>query len=169
MRRLSLTLLSLLVALGLFAQRGTCGNGISWKLTDGTLTISGNGEMNDFSSSQRPSWDVYKDDITKVIIETGVTNVGGYAFENYTNLRQVELAEGIEIIGSTAFSGCEGIGLLTLPQSIREIGSNAFYGLGISALTIPEGLETISTAAFGNCKNLTTVNWNATNCSCTGK
>lgn len=169
MRRLSLTLLSLLVALGLFAQRGTCGNGISWKLTDGTLTISGNGEMNDFSSSQRPSWDVYKDDITKVIIETGVTNVGGYAFENYTNLRQVELAEGIEIIGSTAFSGCEGIGLLTLPQSIREIGSNAFYGLGISALTIPEGLETISTAAFGNCKSLTTVNWNATNCSCTGK
>lgn len=169
MRRLSLTLLSLLVALGLFAQRGTCGNGISWKLTDGTLTISGNGEMNDFSSSQRPSWDVYKDDITKVIIETGVTNVGGYAFENYTNLRQVELAEGIEIIGSTAFSGCEGIGQLTLPQSIRKIGSDAFYGLGISALIIPEGLETISTAAFGNCKSLATVNWNATNCSCTGK
>ena len=169
MRRVSLTFLSLLVTVGVFAQRGTCGNGISWKLTDETLTISGSGEMNDFNSSDHPSWDVYKDNITKVVVATGVTKIGTHAFEDYRNLRQITLNEGVETISECAFSGCTGIKELTLPQSIRVIKGTAFWGLGISTLTIPEGLETIEEGAFAACEKLTMVKWNAANCSLSSK
>lgn len=172
MKRLCLTFLSLLVAVSGFSQRGTCGNGVSWTLNDGTLTISGNGEMNDFNT-QRPSWDVYKDDITKVVVETGVTNIGSYAFRDYENLCQITLSEGLEIIGTDAFNGCTGIENFTLPQSLRSIKAGAFCGTSIYTLTIPEGLETINhgrismSEVFEDCKNLTKVIWNAVNCSFT--
>ena len=138
---------------------------MSWKLTDGALTISGNGEMN-FGSND-PSWAVYKDDITKVVVEGGVKNVASSAFNDYDSLRVVEFGEGVEVIGSSAFSGCDSIKELTLPESIREIESYAFNCLGISTLTIPEGLEKIAAGSFDRCNNLTTVNWNAVNASLT--
>lgn len=159
MRRFFLTIISLLVAVGTFAQRGTCGSGVSWKLTDGVLTISGNGEM-DFGSKD-PSWEVYKDDITKVVVEGGVKNVASSAFNDYDSIRVLELDEGVEKIGVDAFYGCDSIKDLTLPESIREIETGAFSDVSISILTIPEGLETIDAAAFERCNNLTTVNWNA--------
>lgn len=165
MRRLFLMTLCLLMTTGLFAQRGTCGTGISWKLTDGTLTVSGSGVMTDFSGSTPPSWNVYKDDIIDVVIETGVTHVGAYAFVDYPNLRTVRFAEGVESIGRYAFERCAGITELTLPESLQTINYGAFDGISISELTVPAGLQSISGGTFSSCSKLTLVNWNAVNCS----
>ena len=75
--RLCWAAFGLCVSLGVSAQRGSCGTGVSWALADGTLTISGEGNMTDFTdprygSSNLPSWDIYKDNIVKVVIEGGV-------------------------------------------------------------------------------------------------
>ncbi len=74
------------------ARSGSSGTGVSWALADGTLTISGEGNMTDFTdprygSSNLPSWDIYKDNIVKVVIEGGVKHVGSYAFYDYSNLQ----------------------------------------------------------------------------------
>lgn len=55
----------------------------SWNYDTGTntLTISGNGTMNTEPLENFP-WDAYKDEITRVIINNGVTNIGNCAFLN---------------------------------------------------------------------------------------
>lgn len=80
MKNLVLTALLALWTIGVHAQRGTCGIGVSWELSDNTLTISGNGEMSDFSNYNRPSYDIYKNDITQIIVQDGITRVGSLAF-----------------------------------------------------------------------------------------
>ena len=63
---------------------GTCGTRthIAWTYTDdGTLTISGEGDMLDFPPNGTP-WHDYREQIKTVILEEGVTLIGRYAFEN---------------------------------------------------------------------------------------
>ena len=57
------------------ATSGKCGDNISWSLKNGVLTISGNGRMYDYYGG----FD-YRNDITSVVIESGVTSIGYYAF-----------------------------------------------------------------------------------------
>ena len=61
------------------ATSGTCGDSVNWKLSSGTLTISGTGPMTNFSYTNVP-WYESRDSIKKVVIQSGVTTVGNYAF-----------------------------------------------------------------------------------------
>ena len=190
--RLCWVAFGLCVSLGVSAQRGSCGTGVSWALADGTLTISGEGNMTDFTdprygSSNLPSWDIYKDNIVKVVIEGGVKHVGSYAFYDYSNLQAVTFAEGVKSIGSSAFYGCEGIKELLFPSSMKIISgqhntnedaepqvstfgmggtgtaymsSEAFRGCaGLTSVTIPRGVIGVGSGTFKNCRNLKSVYW----------
>lgn len=185
--RLCWAAFGLCVSLGVSAQRGSCGTGVSWALADGTLTISGEGNMTDFTdprygSSNLPSWDIYKDNIVKVVIEGGVKHVGSYAFYDYSNLQAVTFAEGVKSIGSSAFYGCEGIKELLFPSSMKIISgqhntnedaepqvstfgmggtgtaymsSEAFRGCaGLTSVTIPRGVIGVGSGTFKNCEKL---------------
>lgn len=61
------------------ATEGTCGEQLTWKLEDGTLTISGTGAMEDYVNGSAP-WYAERDQIQTVVIEAGVTSIGSYAF-----------------------------------------------------------------------------------------
>ena len=71
-----------------------------------------------------------------------VTEIGYRAFYNHTEVKTCELPQGLETVEYSAFNGC-----------------------GITEITIPESLKIAYRYSFSNCKNLTTVNWNATNCA----
>ena len=47
----------------LFAESGTCGDNLTWDLTDGVLTISGTCAMTNYSWQSAP-WYEYKSSIT---------------------------------------------------------------------------------------------------------
>ena len=54
---------------------------LTWSLDKkGTLTISGKGEMPDYSGDT-PPWEKYRDDINAVVIEKGVTHIGAQCFQ----------------------------------------------------------------------------------------
>ena len=55
---IGLALLCCCVCLGaMAAEQGTCGAALNWTLDDqGKLTISGTGEMNDYTISALPPW-----------------------------------------------------------------------------------------------------------------
>ena len=53
---------------------------------DGTLTISGTGDMKDYTFSSGAPWYTIRNEIKSVKIENGVTSIGCYAFFNCTNL-----------------------------------------------------------------------------------
>ena len=80
---------------------------LTWSLDKkGTLTISGKGEMPDYSGDT-PPWVKYRDDIKAVVIEEGVTHIGAQCFQFCTNLKSVTIPSSVESIGAAAFYRCE--------------------------------------------------------------
>lgn len=136
---------------------GTCGENLIWYLTeDGTLTITGEGEMEDYdnASSIRP-WLDYYDSITTVIINNGVTNIGGSAFYNCYNLAKVVIPSSVVNVGYGAFSYCTSLASIELPNSVKSIGEYAFsYCTGLTSLVIPDGVTSINNSTFDGCSNL---------------
>ena len=135
---------------------GECGNGsdVTWTLdSEGTLTISGSGEMRDYYDE---SWYSQMDLVKKVIIEHGVTSIGESAFNSCSGLLSVTIPESVTSIGSSAFSGCSVLTSVTIPESVTSIGENAFDGCsGLTGITIPEGVTRIEGRTFSGCTGLT--------------
>ena len=139
------------------ALSGSCGKNLTWKLTDGTLTVSGTGEMTNYSSQFDTPW-ARNETITAIVVEDGVTSIGSNAFCSVYTAKSISIPEGITKIGSYAFCGCSGVKELVLPSTLTEIGEQAFYGCsGLESLTIPEKVKTIGSYAFSGCTKLKSV------------
>ena len=121
-------------AAGIIAE-GDCGGygaDVRWSLsTDGTLTISGTGQMADYWSGDLPPWSVYRGQIRTVEIEAGISAIGYNAFVNCSAMTSVMIPEGVTSIGGSAFSGCSGLSSVTIPESVTSIGSHSFNGCSI--------------------------------------
>ena len=137
---------------------GVCGANLTWTLDDtGTLTISGTGRMNNYSSGYRP-WDAYKDKKTKVVINTDVTTIGNYAFYDCTNITSLTIPDSVTTIGEWAFSGCTSLASVTIGSGVTTIGIYAFSGCtALTSVTIPDSVTTIGIEAFSRCTGLTNV------------
>lgn len=115
---------------------GECGANLTWTLdTNGTLKISGTGDMYDygFSREDRAAWFALKDNIVALEIEEGVTSIGECAFMEMT------------------------IGNPIIPNSITSIGEYAFTLTEIERITIPENVTSIGQNCFWQCSNLSKV------------
>ena len=127
---------------------GSCGENMSWELDDGTLSITGTGEMNSYGISGGP-WKDYKDEITNVIIGDGVESIGNYAFNEYNKLAQVRFPEGLKSIGKKAFYNCP-IKNLSIPTSVKHIDDEAFCGHVTEILEIPSCIELSKIGEYGS-------------------
>ena len=146
---------------------GTCGadgDNLTWVLTDdGTLTISGSGEMKDYSDSSVAPWYTKRTKILSVVVEDGVTSIGSYAFKDCLKLASITLPEGIKSIGSYGFQNCTKLAEVTIPEGVTRINAGTFYGCTkLESVTLPEGLLSIGydrreCGAFGDCTSLTSV------------
>ncbi len=170
------------------ANGNFCGENVTWKVENGTLTISGTGPMEDYIEydEEDDSWWLWGapwehwnpagdpeenlSKITKVVVEEGVTTVGGgafrdmpclesvklpstltdlgaMAFDGDTALKKVEIPEGITIIRTSAFSG-SGLEEVVLPASVTAIDEAAFAGTSLKKIDLPSGLKSIGGFAF---------------------
>ena len=89
---------------------GYCGEGgspnVMWEFDpwSGTLTISGNGRMRNYSTTDMPDWSINYDEIKKVVVEEGVTGIGSGAF--YTcKAEEFVLPDTIQHIEISSFKG----------------------------------------------------------------
>ncbi len=83
------------------------GHNVIWVLDDsGTLTISGNGNMSNFTSDYDVPWYSFCSNIIEVNILSGIKSLGKNAFSNCSNLIRVTIPDGLQSIGYYAFSGC---------------------------------------------------------------
>lgn len=126
---------------------GTCGDNLTWTLDSDTrtLTISGSGYMTNTFRPNAP-WYSYAQSITSVIIQSGVTSIGG-----------------------SAFASCYSLTTVTIPDSVKSIGSYAFYNCSsLTSVTIPDSVTSIGNYAFGNCYSLTSVEYTGTTAPCHG-
>lgn len=126
-----------------------CGKNAFWEVVDGVLTISGNGSVDDYDSAKQRPWNESAAEITKVVVEDGITNVGNFAFYGMTNLTEVELADSVTAIGAYSFKNCSSIEQITLPQNLTEIKDSAFYGCTrLVNITIPAKVTKIGDYVF---------------------
>ena len=108
------------------AYSGTCGDDMTWTLTeDGTLTISGTGEMYDFEAWDSP-WYPYADWITALQISDGVTHIGDYAFCGLSWVTELTIPDTVTYIGEWSLGWCSSLTQLVIPKSVTYINTRAF-------------------------------------------
>ena len=154
---------------------GTCGDNLTWTLdSNGTLTISGNGELdkNAFYRNSR---------IRNIVIENGLTGIGICAFGECSSLKDIEIPDSVTSIGNGAFEYCSSLPDIEIPGSVTSIGEDAFWGCSslenirlsgnitsiepgmfrscssLKEIKIPDGVTSIGDNAFNKCINLKSV------------
>ena len=151
---------------------GTCGENLAWTFDEetGTLTISGIGEMNDYDWDS--PWDSFKENIKMVVIESGVTTIGKFAFAGCEKLESVTIPDSIISIGLVPFTVCKNLASITVDSN------NQFYtndengvlfnkdktklilypaGTERASYVVSEGVITIGVGAFIFCEKLESV------------
>jgi len=137
---------------------GSCGDNLTWNLTeDGTLTISGTGDMTTFRWSSNVPWYNYRADINTAVVEDGVTSIGKYAFYYCDNLTDVIIPSTVTCIGDYSFYGCDNLTGITIADGVTSIGIYAFYDSGLTSVVIPGSVVNIGEQAFNGCDSLTSV------------
>ncbi len=130
---------------------GSCGSSATWTLdTQGVLTIKGSGAMENYSSYTASPWYSYRSDITSIVISSGITTVGKYAFA-YTKAASVTIPKGVTQINEGAFYGCSSLTSVSIPDSVTEIDQGAFCNCtSLSSITLGSNLATVKDYAFQN-------------------
>jgi len=170
-KHLSLLIIAMLFSIiSAFAQDcdyfGTTGE-LQWCLKSGTLIISGEGEMPDYFLNA--PWKKYGYNIHTVVIESGVTSIGKWAFWDI-NITSMFIPKNIASIGNSAFSDCR---FLT---SFEVESENIYYTSKNGVLfnqdktaiicypagkgdeyVIPNSVTHIGNYAFESCDNLISI------------
>ncbi len=137
------------------ATSGSCGEGLSWSFSAGTLTITGSGVMSDYRDGAFAPWYDLRGDIIRIELPQGLSTIGDFAFIECKNLRSVSIPDTVTEIGSYAFAACEKLTSVKLSNSLQVIGTSAFYNCyAISSITLPYGLREIGSSAFYRCESL---------------
>lgn len=139
---------------------GTCGNSLTWALTDdGVLTISGTGDMYNYASVSNPApWESRKDAVVSVVVKEGVTGIGSNAFYHHHSLKRVVIESGVTKIGAGAFMYCKNLEHVELPDSVTVIGVSAFRDCAsLRSIRLPDGIKRIADHTFEGCESLRVV------------
>ena len=149
---------------------------LHWEVSTGvlsgkTLTISGTGAMPDFdfpNGNLAPWWNYealgmltsfgnfkLEGELKKVVIKDGVTNVSDYALFFLPAATQVTLPDSVTSIGRYGIAMCSKLTGLSIPKGVTGIGDFGLAGNGLTAITLPAGLQGLGRGAFDSCASLT--------------
>ena len=138
---------------------GEYGENISWELDEnGTLLINGSGEMPDYAPEKTP-WHAYRESIHSVVIDSGITSIGQYAFYDCTLLTSIVIPDSVTGIGDFVFHNCSSLTSINIPDGVTNIGKLAFYNCSnLTSINMPDSVTSIGDMVFSNCSSLTSIN-----------
>lgn len=149
------------VASGYCGSEGD-GKNLTWTLdSEGVLTISGLGKMKDYENDNknRAPWYSSRKSLKKLVLKSGITSIGDYAFFDCSNLTgDLKIPSNVHSIGENAFGYCSGFnGSLTIENGVVEIKKYAFYHCKgfTGSLKIPNSVTYIGVYAFYDCAGFT--------------
>ena len=131
---------------------GRFGSDMAWTMDkDGFLNIKGTGDMpeaENVTDTKNAPWSVHKEEVTRVVVEEGITSVSNWAFAYFGDVSEISLPKGLKKIGMTAFAGSK-IKKLEIPDSVEQIDALAFALCGdLTTIKIPGSVTTIEPGAF---------------------
>ena len=139
------------------AQSDSFEENITWSVESGILTILGTGAMRNYTAASQTPWYSLREQITSVILEEGITEVGDLSFAQCSRLVSVSLPDSLERIGKNAFWGCRELKNVVLPEKLTELESGAFFQCAsLSQISIPAGVTVLEQAVFAQCEHLDT-------------
>ena len=142
---------------------GKCGDNLTWTIgNDEVLTISGTGRIPDYNTSygekNTAPWYGYAYQIKKVVLGSGVQNIGNDAFAGCYCMTDITIPDGVTSIGDSAFDGCSALTEISIPGTVSSIGDSAFYGCSaLTEISIPGTVSSIGDSVFSGCSALTEI------------
>lgn len=141
---------------------GKDGKYITWNYDKDTktLTFSGKGPISDFEMDghgSEPEWYVWNEQTEHIVVEEGITSVGGWCFQDFWKVKSVSLPESLQEIGENAFYDNKELTICNLPSNLKNIRAYAFFcceNLELSVL--PSKLEKLGEYAFCGCNKIKT-------------
>ena len=136
-----------------------------WSYAAGVLTVYGSGEMPAVADSgetgyaNRP-WQEYADDITKVVVEEGITKIAPKSFMLLSNLREVSIPGTASTVGGYAFQGCGKLDNVVFPEGVVSIEQHVFHSANaVKTITLPSTFGAGAAAVFNSKANtIATIN-----------
>ena len=149
--------------------------------SDGTLVISGKGELKEFwrvrnynAEIEKVRKIIIKDEVTvtddiragknmfhdleyleTVELPQNMTRIHTDMFADCPSLRSISIPDGVTVIGEGAFSRCRSLRSVELPDSVVEIQNLAFYVCeSLEEVNIPDSVTSIGESAFCECISL---------------
>lgn len=140
---------------------GTCGaegdgSNLRWSLSGGVLTISGTGAMKNWKNYYDPSPWEKNDQITHVVIESGVTSIGNSAFWGCFYLTDISMPDTVTRIGREAIYACLNLTSLDISR-VKTFDAGALCNSGLTEVAIPSGITELPGNLLSSCKKLTKV------------
>ncbi|MBQ7226645.1 MAG: leucine-rich repeat domain-containing protein [Clostridia bacterium] len=123
-----------------------------------TLSLTGVGNMKDWSLDSHAPWWSYREKITASYVGEGITELGGYAFSEFHIMDEVYLPSTMKSIGGAAFRECYGITSIDIPDAVTTLSSYAFHNCtGLVSVNMPSELTKIGNYVFNNCRELKSI------------
>ncbi len=88
-------------------------------------------------------------DVNSVTVPGVIKSIPYRYFTKLSGLEKIILNNGVEEIGGSAFENCEQLTEINLPFSIRTIGEKAFYNCGAKSVTLDKNIRSIGDHALG--------------------
>ena len=142
---------------------GKCGDNLTWKIDNNeVLTISGTGRIPDYNDpssggNNTAPWYGYAYQIKKVVLGSGVQNIGNNAFAGCYGMTDITIPDGVTSIGDSAFDWCSALTEISIPGTVSSIGSWAFSRCALREVEIPQGITSIQSDTFWACTQLTKI------------
>ena len=143
---------------------GTCGDNLTWTIDNNeVLTISGTGRIPDYNDpssggNNTAPWYGYAYQIKKVVLGSGVQNIGNDAFADCYGMTDITIPDGVTSIGDSAFDGCSALTEISIPGTVSSIGDSVFSGCSaLTEISIPDTVSSIGDSAFSRCSALTEI------------
>ena len=143
---------------------GKCGDNLTWTIdNDEVLTISGTGRIPDYNDpssggNNTAPWYGYAYQIKKVVLGSGVQNIGNNAFAGCYGMTDITIPDGVTSIGDSAFDWCSALTEISIPGTVSSIGDSVFSGCSaLTEISIPDTVSSIGDSAFSRCSALTEI------------
>lgn len=108
----------------------------------------------------------YKMPLTYVSIPPSVTEIGNYYTYTFAGSSLTAITfngNNLKTIGIGTFSNCDSLTAITLPEGVETMSSNCFYRCdALQSIVIPSTVTSIGTNAFCECYQLTNIDFNGT-------
>jgi len=117
----------------LIGSRGNlCGDDMTFSIEGTTLYINGTGRMWDFEKDNDSTW--FNQNITNVVIGTGVEYIGKFAFSSIEELKYIDIPSNVKGIHANAIAGCNNFKYIyyegNYEESLEVDGLYSLFGVG---------------------------------------